>query len=414
MRLTPPRPPALAGELERLRAAQLPMLEKLRERLLMSRLARGTLPTGVRWWIKYCVYGRKVSPIRTVDEHSPRAEKLEEEILLMDFVVWLVACRPSGRRILADTAMKYVYSVQAWLDAQPTGGGRIGGGMELSRLRGLIRGMKRQLGDAETKPRYGVRTQHLEEAMRRQLSGGSADEANWRAALATGFCALMRGGEIGVSDGNEWSAALHLTRADLSFFHDEEGVLHAVIMMRPLKKSPGARKTVPVVMRAGGSMLDPVAELCELVRRDPVAPEDRANTPLFRDVGSGRAFRVSEVRRVVKWLMGAIGQDAVRFGAHSLRIGGATAALAGGVQPGMIRLLGRWSSDVAEVYSRMSRQAASKFTVVVGSTGFDDLERHTFRTEELEVLPSEWMGMAYEPDLFEEFVAGDDGDEDAA
>ena len=97
--------------------------------------------------------------------------------------------------------------------------------------------------------------------------------------------------------------------------------------------------------------------------------------------------------------MQGIGQEAARFGAHSLRIGGATAALAAGVEPAMIRLLGRWSSDVAEVYMRMSRQAASRLSTVVGSTRFEDIERDTFQTEELEVLPSEWRAYALELDM---------------
>ena len=56
--------------------------------------------------------------------------------------------------------------------------------------------------------------------------------------------------------------------------------------------------------------------------------------------------------------MSAAGRSADAFGAHSLRIGGATAALAAGVPPQLIRLMGRWSSDVYELYTRMSTQAA--------------------------------------------------------
>jgi hypothetical protein len=284
--------------------------------------------------------------------------------------------------------------------------------LELARLKGMMRSLRRELGDAPKKPRYGVRTQHLAAAMAKKLSGGSAAEANWRAALAMGFCALLRGGELGVSDGDEWKEELHLTRADVSFFHDEGGVLHAVIMVRPLKKSPGMRKTVPIVLRSGGTLIDPVAELWNLFTLDPVPRQERASTPLFRDTSTGRAFRVSEVRTVVQWLMQSIGEDRRRFGAHSLRIGGATAALAAGVEPATIRLLGRWASDVAEVYMRVSRQAASRLSTLVGSTPFDDLERYTFNTEELEVLPSEWQGMAIEPDLLAEMDEGDDEDFD--
>ena len=77
------------------------------------------------------------------------------------------------------------------------------------------------------------------------------------------------------------------------------------------------------------------------------------------------------------------------FGAHSLRIGGATAALAAGIPPETIRLLGRWSSDCYQLYVRMTRQAAGDVGVRIGSTSFDDIERRAFKSEEL-VLPSEY------------------------
>ena len=317
----------------------------------------------------------------------------------MDFMVWLVACRPSGRSISVETAQKYVYEVQAWASRLPYGGGRVGGGMDMARLRGLARGMKATMGEAERRPRYGVRTQQLADAMSAQLGGGSADEANWRAALATAFCALMRGAELGATDEETWDPALHLTRADLTFFRDEAGVLHAVIVMRPLKKGPGTRKSTRVYLRSGGSLIDPVHELWEMVRRDPVPEAARESTPLFRDTASGRAFRTADVCAVVQWLMQSVGENPSRFGAHSLRIGGATAALAAGVEPSMIRLLGRWASDVAELYMRVSRQAASRLSAVVGSTRFEDIERHAFHSEELEVLPSEWASMSLHLDL---------------
>ena len=410
---------ARSGDEERRRIARArePLLAKLRDRLAATATARerqGKLPTGVRWWLKYCLYGRGISPVRTVDEQSPRADKLGEETLLMDFVVWLVAVRPSGQRITVDTAMKYVYEVQGWASRLPEGGGRIGGGLDLARLRGLTRSMRRELGDAVKRPRYGVRTQDLAKAMAKKLSGGSAEEANWRAALAVGFCALLRGGELGVSDKAEWNSDLHLTRADVSFFKDENGVLHAIVMVRPLKKTPGMRKTVPVVLRSGGSLLDPVKELWQLFTADPVPKEDEADTPLFRDPVTNCAFRVSNIATVVQWLMQSLGLDRRRFGAHSLRIGGATAALAAGVEPSTIRLLGRWASDVAEVYMRISRQAASRLSTLVGSTPFDDLERLTFRSEELEVLPAEWQSLKLEPDLLGDMIDSDEDDEEDA
>ena len=327
---------------------------------------------------------------------------------MMDFVVWLVACRPSGRRIAVKTALKYVSEIQAWASRLPIGGGRIGGGIDLARLRGMAKGMNRLIGEAEKSPRFGVRTQDLAEALRRRLSGGTAAEANWRAALTVAFCALMRGGEIGVEPGATWVAELNLSRADVKFFRDGEDTLHCVISMRPLKKKARMRKTCQVVLKSGGTLLDPVEELWQLFQLDPLAEGECAETtPLFRDTVTGVAVSVANVRRVVKWLMADLGLDPARFGAHSLRIGGATAALAAGFTPAQIRLLGRWSSDVAEVYMRMNRQAAGCFSTAVGSTAFDDMERQTFKTEELEVLPSEWSGLAGDLDLFDEDVDDD-------
>ena len=65
------------------------------------------------------------------------------------------------------------------------------------------------------------------------------------------------------------------------------------------------------------------------------------------------------VRDAVRRVMAAAGRDPGMFGAHSLRIGGATAALAAGVSPQLIRLMGRWSSDIYEIYCRMSIDGGS-------------------------------------------------------
>ena len=108
---------------------------------------------------------------------------------------------------------------------------------------------------------------------------------------------------------------------------------------------------------------------------------------------------VEDVRREVKFLMQSLGLDPARFGAHSLRIGGATAAAAAGVPPAAIRCCGRWASDVYEIYCRLTKQAAARMTVLIGSTPFEDLERGEFHTEELELLTSELhVGPMYEPE----------------
>jgi len=91
--------------------------------------------------------------------------------------------------------------------------------------------------------------------------------------------------------------------------------------------------------------------------------------------------------------MAAIGLDPDRFGAHSLRIGGATAALSAGVAPAVIRITGRWKSDVWMTYARLTRQSALRVSSVIGSTWFDDVERGEFSSEELELVDSELQAL---------------------
>ena len=55
------------------------------------------------------------------------------------------------------------------------------------------------------------------------------------------------------------------------------------------------------------------------------------------------------------------------FTAHSLRVGGATAAMAAGVAPETIKMLGRWDSGAYKVYCRLSRQAAMRLSHMVAS-----------------------------------------------
>jgi site-specific recombinase XerD len=64
-------------------------------------------------------------------------------------------------------------------------------------------------------------------------------------------------------------------------------------------------------------------------------------------------------------------QRAETFSSHSLRVGGATAALAVGVDPVSIKALGRWDSSAYKAYTRLSQQAARRLGVAVASAVVD-------------------------------------------
>ena len=141
-----------------------------------------------------------------------------------------------------------------------------------------------------------------------------------------------------------------------------------------------------MVAGGGGSYFDAAELVAEWLRvRRQAGIDETCAMFCFPD---GTPIRTRDVRTAVRCAMAAAGLDPMRFGAHSLRIGGATAALAAGVSPQLIRLMGRWSSDIYEIYCRMSLQAALGVGRSIASQRVDSFESG-FRTESLEMLPHE-------------------------
>ena len=357
----------------------------------------GDSSTAVRHWIRFCYYARGCSPERRADGDVSEDRLLFEEVMMCDFLIWLVNSRPLGRHISVDSAAKYLGTVRAWHLRRFKRS--ICGGLESSAVADVTKGLRKSTVALPKRKRFGCRTQDLSTAIDGLLSPEEGDveairldKLNWAAALSVAFCAMMRAGEFALGGKEAWDATMHLSRADVSFFYDEAGVLCVAIMMRPLKTGkPQKGKTCRVVLRSGGSLLDPVRRLEALLRSDPTPPGQKELTPLFKVSGGAahaQCITVSQVRGMVRLLMRSIGADPKLFGAHSLRIGGASAALAAGIHPSTIRVMGRWASDIYEVYTRMSLQASVIATQLIGSTPFKDLER-TFHSEELEFLPIE-------------------------
>lgn len=278
---------------------------------------------------------------------------------LIAFAVWLVEVRG----VKAQTAKAYVSTVRAWHARRF---GEMLPAYTCVRLRAVLKGMKAVQRLEPRVPRRGVRTQHLAAAIRRCLDR-SADGTTLKAACELAFCGLLRVSEYCVSSEGNYDVRELPVIGDVRFGRDDQGE-YASVLVRPRKK--GARckgKSVPVFVR-DGTLLQPVQSLRRMLAQRRAAP----NAPLF--VLGGEPLRASEMHGVVKWLMASVGQNPDEFGSHSLRIGGATAALAAGVPPESIRIMGRWDSDVYEIYCRLTRQASLRLGTVVASTAFEDVE----------------------------------------
>ena len=148
--------------------------------------------------------------------------------------------------------------------------------------------------------------------------------ANIRAALATAFQGLLRSAKY--CNGKRGSLAKQLktlpARSDLSAIDGQK----MVMMMCPCKNMTHlSGKTVPLVIEAGGTYIDAVKEVTNLLEVDSVPKVLDADTPLFRDTRTGMPLTYELMLDIIKKLLIAIGENPDEFGTHSLRIGGATA-----------------------------------------------------------------------------------------
>ena len=361
----------------------------------------GRHSSGVRWWITFCVYGRGLSPIPDARRLALSLDyRVAVEELLEDYAVWLAVYRPSGRQISAKSISKYVSSARAWY--KRFYGQELGLGARCSRIQDLLKGYARLVDQPPPRKRHGCTAHALREGMGRRYRDGSVSCVMWRAALTVGFCLLARGCEIALDAGEIPDPSQHLVPSDVVFF-TAGGVMHARMQMRKRKDLAVLRgKHAQVVLAGGGAIFDAVwllEQWLDLRRRRGI-PEQ---APLFC-WPDGRGVTVDELRDEVRAVMEASGLDPMLFGAHSLRIGGATAALAAGVPPALIRLMGRWSSDIYEIYTRMSLEAALGVGRAISSARVTTFEGG-FGQEELELQPDEMERLrkfAGEEDRFEE------------
>ena len=183
-------------------------------------------------------------------------------------------------------------------------------------------------------------------------------------------------GELVASSGR-FNRAVQPSRADVDFRLDAHGVpQECTIHIVNIKARGGNRyQRLPVRLPMSGRYLSPGWALWYLIRvADPVAPSLAASTPLFRNPGTGEVLTVAYIRGRLRDCMRAIGRDPSLYGAHSLRIGGAT-AMAWLRAPGpAIQAAGRWRSDAYLCYIRECREQALHFVQEIANADTDDFQ----------------------------------------
>jgi len=304
-----------------------------------------------------------------------------------------------GEPIAPETIMGYCSALRA---LQTRDGGvntlvKEASGVVPAMMRGVRRG--RPARKAKLK-RRGLRGRHLRKAAaNRKFDRSSSWEARRGWALAvTGYALLARGGELGRVEKKAWDASRGLRWRDVQWHrvgrvHKDHAACTVHICAVKDREGGGERFPIPIRRRAApGQARDPVCaydelraaweEDCRLLGRQAAL-----DTPVFRRSARGgpeAAVSTRDVRATVRTVAVAAGEPAGDFGAHSLRIGGATDMRdLLGIEKGksLIKDRGRWKSDIFHIYTRADMAAGLE-----ASAGMADV-----KSVEIEAIFSDWV-----------------------
>ena len=333
-----------------------------------------TNSSAVRSWGRFTVYGLHSHMMRTdVKPDSPWTQRMAEINIVESWAWWLV----TQVGVTPATAKDYMHTANAWHERFVGYG--LGAGLPLTRVSRMLDGLARLQGVPPPKRfRIGVRPKHLRQAIDAGLDTRDSLNANYATAFEVCLVAIARAGEIasGLPHGT-FDVTRHPTRADLTFQFDNTGSPISATIMIVNSKARGieARRKLPVVLPMRGEYLSPGHMLWTLDRvTDPVPSSARNTTPLFRDPATNKILTVDGLRSSLRTILSNIGRDGSAYGAHSLRIGGATAMAFCQASAEVIKDVGRWNSDAYLRYIRECRGEHMSYMTRICSADVDDME----------------------------------------
>ena len=223
---------------------------------------------------------------------------------------------------------------------------------QMPRVKKLLEYFKRRVGEEERRQRFGIRGAHLRTAWATYdasyaVTSDITGMTEW-VLVTLAWHLLMRGGEL-----------QHITLNDVVWESN-----HAVIWLQPLKKRGGdRRKKVPQLIRFVPEQGEwqPYLALRRLTIELYKQNREEDDLLLARDAaGVGRVpYETGHVRCLARHIASLASLQPRKYGAQSFRIGGAT-DLANSDEPHTeagLRAAGRWGSDIARIYARLSRVA---------------------------------------------------------
>ena len=304
-----------------------------------------------------------------------------------------------GQPLETDTVAGYVSALRAFLSRD--GGIQMRSERHEVRSKALLRGVRRSRGPRATRrKRLGLRARHLQAAAanrRLDRKRSWAARRRWMAAVVC-HSLVARGCELGRTDNKAFSPSRGLRWRNVEW--------HAIGSLNPTHaaltvhlcaakdgEGTGPRFPMQIRRRAAGNAAANDA-LCAYDLLSAAWREDSSllgeatalDAPVFRNLargGAASAFETRDVRAIVREIASAAGEDPAAFGAHSLRIGGASdfrdlydTSTAAGLEEAkrVLKRRGRWRSDIAFIYARTSLDSSLEASARLADVNGRDVE----------------------------------------
>ena len=177
------------------------------------------------------------------------------------------------------------------------------------------------------------------------------------AACCVGFFGFMRCGEFTVPTPSAYDSQKHLSVKDIAVDSHSHPTMVAITLRHSKTDQLGKGTTIHLGKTAAS--ICPVAALLQYLAIRP--PGDGHLFITEQGIPLTKALFIQRVKDA----LGQAGMDTSRYKGHSFRIGAATTAAASGLNEGVIKTLGRWSSSAYQAYIRMPPGEVASISAVL-------------------------------------------------
>ena len=244
------------------------------------------------------------------------------------------------------------------------------------RLPKMLRAIRRLHGGVR-RQRRGWRAHHM--VSLRAILGDSVSHGDLvDEVLLNGMRAgMLRGAEVGPAKASAFDGTRDPVWKDVTFESLPEP--HMIWMVYPAKKAAGCTAKVPILFPADTGPCSTYMSMQRMrsARLELEGGHVNEDAPLLVSHwvrGVATAVTTQHARSTFKRAARAIGMDPRLVGAHSGRIGGATDHFAQGTPPIEIQVLGRWDSDVWQIYARQCVSKSLRYSEAASRCTDVDLE----------------------------------------